>query len=192
MKEYGPHSHVASLIIKESIKILLLASIISSIGGMHLKPVEGTLVTILPLLILLPALNDMIGDFGTIVSSKFTTMLYLGLLGRKWWQSKHVHELILTILIVALIASVYIGSLSYLMASAKGYTFSTAIFLKVLIISIIATASLVGIIIIISIVGGIWIYKKKEDPNNFLIPITTSVADLGSLLFFSVLVTVFF
>ena len=192
MKEYGRTSHTVSVIVRESVKMLILASVISSIGGMNLKAIESTIIYIVPLLILLPALNDMIGDFGTIVSSKFTMMLYMGLVGRKWWESKKVQELVFTIFIIAMISSVYIGSLSYLIATAKGFGFSAAIFMKVLFVSVIATALLVGLIIMLSIIGGIWIYRKKEDPNNFLIPITTSVADLGSLILFSVMVMALF
>ncbi|MBI3190130.1 magnesium transporter [archaeon] len=192
MKEYGPHSHVAKVIIKESIKILMLAAVVSSIGGIHLKSIESTIITILPLLILLPALNDMIGDFGAIISSKFTTMLYMGFIGKDWWNSEKVHELIMTILVVALISAVYIGVLSYVFAVARGFELSFVLFFKVIVLALLSTFSLVGIIIIVSFVGGLWIYKKKEDPNNFLIPITTSIADLGSLMLFSLFVVLFF
>jgi mgtE-like transporter len=192
MKEYGPKSHVSWVIVKESFKILLLASIISSIGGTHLKIIENNLISIIPLLILLPALNDMIGDLGTIISSKFTTMLYLGLSTKRWWESDKVREMIKTIFMVAFVSSIYIGCLSYLFAYLKGFQFSAMLFLKVILVSVIATLFLVGIVIMISVVAGIWIYNKKEDPNNFLIPITTSIADLGSLLLFAFLVSIFF
>ncbi len=192
MKEYGPHSHVARIIIKESLTMLTFASVISSIGGVHLHNIQNQLVSILPLLILLPALASLIGSFGTVVSSKFTTMLYLGLSTQKWWHSEHVKSLVKTMLVIAIISSFYIGSLSYVMALLKGFEFSTLIFLKVMLIAILATLLLIGIIIIISIYGGLIIYKNKEDPNNFLIPISTSIADYGSLLLFSLLVTIFF
>ncbi len=32
------------------------------------------------------------------------------------------------------------------------------------------------------------VYKNGEDPNNFLIPISTAVADLGSMVIFTLLV----
>ena len=36
VKEYGPHTNVPKTIIKESFKILLLASLVSSFGGLGL------------------------------------------------------------------------------------------------------------------------------------------------------------
>ncbi len=192
MKEYGPHSHVARKIVGESFKMLFLASVISAIGGVQLHSVVGSIVTIIPLLILLPALNDMIGDFGTIVSSKFTTMLFLGKVPPKWWTSKIVHELIFTILVIGLISAVYIGFLAYFIAVARGFVFDTIIMSKILLISILSTLVLVTIICLVSIMGGLYIFHKKEDPNNFLIPMTTAIGDLGSMLIFSVMVAAMF
>ncbi|HLC67837.1 MAG TPA: magnesium transporter [archaeon] len=181
MKEYGPKSHVATVIIKESIKILILASVISSAGGFQMKNIESTLIQFLPLLILLPALNDMIGDFGTVASSKFTTLLFLGKVKKSWWGTPEVREIIKTMLAVAAISAVYIGALAYVIAVGKGFAFSTVMLAKTVMLSLLATATLTGIVLIISIVCGIWVYKRKEDPNNFLIPITTSLADVCSM-----------
>ena len=132
MKEYGPRSHIATVIVKESIKILLLASLISSLGGVHLKGIEDKFVTLVPLLILLPALNDMIGDFGTIAASKFTTMLFLGKVRGNWWESPDVRHMVKILFAVALISSVYIGALSYAMAYLRGFEFTWLLFGKVI------------------------------------------------------------
>src|SRR3989344_4456058 len=76
VKEYGPHSHVPRTIIRESIKILIFASVLSSLGGLALEHIKAIFVSVLPLIILLPTLNDMVGDFGTIIASRFSTMLH--------------------------------------------------------------------------------------------------------------------
>jgi cation transporter-like permease len=192
MKEYGPHSHVAHVIVKESLKILILASIISSIGGIGMESISSKLVVIIPLIILLPALNDMVGDFGCIVSSKFTSMLYLGKVGRKWWRSRHLHTLFLVILSTSFITSVFIGVAASIIAYWSGYSVTFEVFLKVLGIAVLSNIILVSVIFAISIVGGLAIFKRKEDPNNFLIPITTSFADLLNLAIFALLVGTFF
>ena len=182
MKEYGPHSHVAGNIIKESIKILILTSLISSFGGIGLQSIQDKIFLILPLIILLPALNDMTGDMGTIVSSKFTTMLYLRKIGKRWWASHELRKLFTTIVSIAFIASIYVGLVSTIISVYHGYALTQYVALSVLLLSIVSTLVIVGIIFLISIVGGIFIYNRKEDPNNFLIPITTSVADFGAML----------
>lgn len=190
MKEYGPKSHIASVIVKESLKIIILASILSSIGGIGLQSIRERILTILPLLILLPALNDMIGDYGTIISSKFTTGLYTGRI--KSLKSKEIHNLFTVIASIAIISSIYIGILSCTIAYFNGYSIAFPIIIKVLWVSILTTIALVMIIFFVSITTGLWIYSKREDPNNFLIPITTSVGDLGSMLIFSTMILLFF
>ena len=45
---------------------------------------------------------------------------------------------------------------------------------------------------IFSIIAGLHFYRKGEDPNNFLIPITTSIADLSNMFILSILVVLFF
>jgi mgtE-like transporter len=192
MKEYGPRSHVSRVIVNESLKVLILASILSSIGGIRLENIRSQIIAIVPLLILLPALNDMIGDFGSIVSSKFTTLLFLRKVPTKWWNSRLVHELIFTILVVALISSVYVSFLSCFIATARGFAFDIIVMTKVLLISVLATLALVSIICLISIMWGLYIFHKNEDPNNFLIPLTTAVADLGSMLIFGAMIVAMF
>ncbi|MBI4163120.1 MAG: magnesium transporter [Candidatus Aenigmarchaeota archaeon] len=192
MKEYGPHSHVAHTIFKESIKILLLTSIISSIGGIGLQHIERNLLTILPLLILLPALNNMIGAMGTIISSKFTTMLYLKKVEKKWWREHEVHKLIATLFAISTISSVYITLLATAFSVFRGFQFTQIIALKILALTMASTIIIVSIIFLVSIIGGIFIYKRKEDPNNFLIPISTSIADFGSMLVFVYFVALLF
>jgi cation transporter-like permease len=192
MKEYGPHSHVAHVIVRESVKILILASIISSIGGIGMEYISSRLVAIIPLLILLPALNDMVGDFGCIVSSKFTNMLYLGKVNRKWWKSRHLHKLFMVILFTSFLTSVFIGVAASIIAYWNGFSLTFDVFLKILSIAVMSNLIIVAIIFCISIIGGLGICGKNEDPNNFLIPITTSVADLLNLAIFAILVGMFF
>ena len=68
----------AKRIIRENLLSILIAVFISSIGGMFLKSFEEALFAIPALLVLIPALNDMAGDFGCIIASRFTTMFYAG------------------------------------------------------------------------------------------------------------------
>lgn len=175
-------------IIKESLGILILASIISTLGGIGLHAVQEKILMILPLLIIFPALNDMVGDFGITFASRYTTLLQQKKLGKKKFMNKALREHFLLILKIAMIAAFYISTLSLIIASLKGFKFDPLLYIKILIITIITTISLVLLIAFISIVAGKYFVKKKEDPDNLLIPITTSIADLGSMIIFSLLI----
>jgi len=183
---------LAKKIIKESVKILVAASIISSVGGIGFEVLKVKIAALIPLLIMLPALNDMIGDFGTIISSKFTMLLYQKKIHKSWWKSYELGDQFRIISTIALFAAFYLGVLSVIIAYIQGAAISIVEALKVIAIAFMSTATLVMVIFFLAIVGGLWVYKRGKDPNNFLIPITTSVADFSSLILFSLMVAFLF
>jgi cation transporter-like permease len=183
---------VAKRIIKESVKILIVASIISSAGGVGFEALKLKIAALVPLLIMIPALNDMIGDFGTIMSAKFTILLYQGKIPKKWWNSYELGDQFRIIATIALFAAFYVGIVSVLVTFLQGIPVNAIEALKVIAIAFMSTATLVLTIFFISIVGGLWVYKKGSDPNNFLIPMTTSIADFSSLVLFSLFIHFFF
>ncbi len=192
VKEYGPHANVPRTIIKESVKILLFASIISSVGGLALEQIKMVFISIMPLIIIVPTLNDMIGDCGTIISSRFSTMLLENRVGRNWLVNKELRKLFVQILMVSLLTTVISLSVALVISKFSGYALSADIVSKIFFINIIDVVLLVLILFLIAVLAGIYFYKKNEDPNNFLIPITTSIADFGNMIILSVLITLFF
>ena len=192
VKEYGEKSKAFKTIIKESVKILLLASIISSLGGFAIENIKNYFILIMPLIILLPTLNDMLGDYGTIISSRFSTMLHEGKIKKNFLKNKELKELIFQIFIIALIMGFFSIVAALTISNFFGYNASINIAVKIIIIILVDIILLVGILFLISIIGGLYFYRKGEDPNNFLIPITTSVADLGNMMILLILLTLFF
>ncbi len=192
IKEYGKHAHFAKNIIRESIRILLLASILSSIGGFGLETVGTKVSTIVPLLIILPALNTMIGSYGTITAGKLTHALFEGYVQGKWWKSHFVKDLFFTTMTLSIFSAIYIGIASSVLAAFQGFAFDFEVMRKIIGISLTSTIILMLVMFPMNMLLGNYIYRKKEDPNNFLIPISTSVADLGSLIMFTILVRFFF
>ena len=192
VKEYGPHTNVSKTIIKESIKILILASIISSMGGLGIESIRTVFTSLIPLIILLPTLNSLVGGFGIIVSSHFSTILHEGKLTGKLWKNKDTRKLSVQIIILALVTTLISSSLAILISTFSGYGLNIASVSKILFITIVDVVFIVSIIFLVSVYAGIYFYKKKEDPNNFLIPITTSIADFGNMILLSVLVILVF
>lgn len=191
VKEYGKNANVSKTIIKESLKILLLASVISSLGGLALEQIKTLFLSIMPLIILLPSLNNMIGNYGTIISSRFSTMLHEGEIKRKWKKNKELKKLFsqmtLMTIIGAILSSLIAIGITYF---SEGILWGTAI--KVFFIVLIDMFVLTNVLFFVATRAGIYIYKKKEDPNNFLIPITTSVADFTNMVVLAVLIILLF
>ncbi len=176
------HEKATSKILRESVQILAFSSIISSFGGIGLELVREKLLLFIPFLILVPAMNEMVGGFGAIVASKFTTALFTRKITRKnIWANPFVRSLFMSSMLAAVITSLYMGSIAYLLAFIKGFPFDVGLFINVISVSLVATMVLVTIIFIVSILGGLYVHKKGHDPDNYLIPLATGIADLGSM-----------
>lgn len=192
VKEYGPHSNALKTILKESIGILLFASLMSSFGGIFLENIKSTFISIIPLVILLPILNDMLGDYGTIISSRLSTMLHEGNMKRHIFKNEEIQKLFIQILSIALITAVLSSSMSLFVSTFSGYILTLESIVKIILITLIDVLLIVNSLFLISIYAGLYLFKKKEDPNNFLIPITTSIADFANMFILFILVIIFF
>ena len=182
---------IIATIIRESFKIIILASLLSSLGGVGLELINEKLVAILPLLIIFPALNNMIGNFGTIISANFTTLLFTKQLHARW-KSKKLKELLHNLAIIAFFSSIFLTVLACIISYYKGFPLTTDIFIKILLIVLICTIILVTLISLISISAGFYYYHLKKDPDNVLIALSTSIADFGALVIFSLLIFLMF
>ncbi|MBI5398338.1 magnesium transporter [Candidatus Woesearchaeota archaeon] len=180
-------------IFRETFSVMIISNIISSLGGLALHSVEKKLLILLPILIIVPGLNALIGGFASIVCSKFTTMLYLGEFPEgKWWQSHNFKALFSKVMVAALISSMYLAILAFVIAILRGFRFNPPLFIKITFMTIISTLILVALLLLFSIVTGLYIYHKKHDPNSYLIPLVTSIADVATMALFSVLLQFFF
>ena len=88
----------------------------------------------------------------------------------------------------ALIASIF----SLVFAGLKGFATTPSITSKIILIAIIDILLVSLVLFLISVFVGNYVYKKREDPNNFLIPISTSAADFLNILILVGLIILFF
>lgn len=172
----------------QSLPALILASSLSSLGGISLSLVREKILFILPLLVLFPALNDMVGDYGTILASKFTTWLYRGTIPAHWYHSYRLRNLVKNILLIALFYAVLISFFALLISHLQGFSLTGLVSLKIFLIAIITTISLVIFLSLFIFSLGIFFYQRKVDPDNILIPFATSLADFGALLIFGAII----
>jgi mgtE-like transporter len=177
----------------ESALILVIAAILRSIGGLGVQSINEKIVSIMPLLIILPALNAVVGNFGGIISSRFTTLLYLGLIRKNnWHKSRRVRMLFKKTIICALIISVYISLVACVFSALRGYEFKDIALLKVFVLVSTSVLILVVLIFFIAVTGGLIIHNLGHDPDNYLIPLTTSVSDLGGMIMLTILTILLF
>ncbi len=158
-------------------------------SGTLLSNNEEILYTFPIILLVLPSLNSLIGDISTVLISRLTSHLYLGTLSPKIQVSDRLKQDFYGLLMTILLSLVALISLGYLIGSATGIEIVNPL----LIISIIIITILIlfGLMFVLLFISSIFIFKKGKDPNNFLIPMVTSLADFLTPLFILVLIQIF-
>ncbi|MFX1500590.1 MAG: magnesium transporter [Promethearchaeota archaeon] len=162
-------------IFKESLIIVILSSLMGIISGTVLSSSAEILSTIPIMLLIIPALNSLIGDMSTVLVSRLTTHLYIGTLSPKIEISDRLKEDFYGLLITLVLSLVALLVLGYLVGIISGIRIVNPL-IMILIITI--TILLIFIILFIALfLGAILLFKRGKDPNNFLIPFVTSLAD---------------
>lgn len=192
MKEYGKKSNIAYTILKESLFALIFAFILGTISGVTLQKIRSNFLLFIPFIILLPSMNDMIGDYSMIMVSRLSTLVFTKNGKKNLWTSKEVRKIIETIISVAIFSATYIGILASIIAYFKGFMLTLGSALKVVEVSLLTTLLMLSLVITISAFGVFYVYSKKEDPNNLVMPLMTPIADLGTILIFSLVVSLIF
>jgi mgtE-like transporter len=159
--------------IKEAFFTLIIVAFIVNITGSVLSRI-GEVVGYRPgIYVIYPALLNIIGSVGAIVGSTATTKLALGSLVPSLKSIKNHRNQIIGVwiasfmmyLILALISSLYEGSVS------------SFVFLRFVALLSVTNISAAIIMIIISFSVAIITFYEGLDPDNFVIPIESSLAD---------------
>ncbi|MBN1682312.1 magnesium transporter [Candidatus Bathyarchaeota archaeon] len=157
-------------ICKEYFLTLVICSLIVNITGSSLSKISEAIGRRPEIYMVYPALIDTVGDVGSITGSTATTKMAIGIIGTKFRDIKgHLAE----------IGSAFIASLimfiAYAYVSAFFYGVKDIIQLMYILFS--THLIVVPIIVLISFVTAIETRKRGLDPDNFIIPIETSISD---------------
>lgn len=148
------------------------ASCISMLGGLGIEVVEANLLPIIPLVIALPALNTMVGDYATIIAA------HAGNPSERSASRKKLVKSIATSVIVNIVGTIV---LSLVFAYLRNYNFDTLFVIKF------SGFVLVSVVAIVSVMFGITytldrlLETRKLNPDDILIPIVTTVTDVFML-----------
>lgn len=141
------------------------------------------------ILLVLPSLNSLIGDMSTVLVSRLTSHLYIGTIPAKIQSSDRLKQDFYGLLITILLSLIALISLGYILGSVTGIEIVNPL----LIISIISITILIlfGFMFVVLFMGSILIFRKGKDPNNFLIPMITSLADFLTPLLILIFIQLF-
>lgn len=160
-------------IIRESILTMLLVSFIVNITGTILKQINSLSTTIKEIFITYPAVIDLIGDVGLIVGSAATTKLALGELTPSFSSIRKHTKNIISAWFTSILFFTILGASALILNNNLTYSGMLNLFPILLITNIIAFITIVIISYAISIV----MFKRGLDPDNFVIPLISTLAD---------------
>jgi len=176
-------------IFKESFIIVIISSMIGIVSGTFLSENQGIFYSFPIILLLLPSLNSLIGDISTILTSRLTSHLYIGIIPPKLKKSNKLIQDFYGLLITLILSIFVLLIIGYSLGIASGIE----IINPFLIISIIIVTILFlfGIMFIFLFISSILLFKLGKDPNNYLIPLTTSLLDFLTPLLLIIFLQIF-
>lgn len=156
--------------IREFLLTLVIVSVIVNVTGSGLESISKRIQRFPAVYASYPALIDTVGDVGSIIGSTLTTRLALGELELR----KESLAYIMKEAVYPWAASAVLF-IAYALISSAMYGLDSLVFLTIRFL--IMNVFVISVIIVIVLVTAWATYRRGLDPDNFIIPIETSLAD---------------
>ncbi len=149
-----------------------LASSISLLGGLGIEYVQEDIILLTPLLIAIPSLTNLVGDYAAIVAAH---------VGDPAKRNRSLVTLAKGIFTVIWLNIIAILILSLLTGRTRGFEADAVFVIKfTLFISISAVVTVAGMFLLAKTLD-ILLRKRRINPDELLVPIVTSLADVTML-----------
>lgn len=161
-----------------------LASSLSLIGGVGLEYISERILPLIPLIIAIPGLNDLVGDYASIIAAHAGDPKE-----NDPAQKRALRKSIFTVLIVNIIAIIILSIATSLL---RGYKIEPVFLLKFVAFVVGAAFITVSAMFAITQTLKFFLRKKRINPDELLVPVTTSIADIFMLLLVTLAVVLLF
>ncbi len=190
---YGLYTNkYVKTILKQSTPTLILCSFLGIFAGTVLDSFASILLNNPTILTLVPLFSGESGNLVSILGARLSSALHAGLIEAEFKFNEAVRNNFIIIILLCLIVYPFIAILAditSLLLNIEAFSI-----LHLILISLISGLVLIPIMIIIVFVIGIYSFKKGLDPDNVIIPISTSLTDALSnslLILFSTIILSF-
>ncbi len=166
-------------VLREGAPMVLLSSFIGTLGGVCLASIREGIEKKPAILMIYPALIDTLGDIGSILGAMVTTKLALGRISSFWGALKEGVAELVSVEIAAAVMHLLFGVFAFLLGTLTGFTPDLLLLVNITLIS-----NLLSFlpIFLLSVLIATQTFKHRLDPDNFVIPFVTSIADFGATL----------
>ena len=149
-----------------------IASSFSLLGGLGIESVDKLLLPITPLLIILPAMNSLVGDYATLIAAHAGDKTEAKL-GKKKLAQAIVPSLI--------ISTTLITSLGLLLGRHRGFDLDSVFIAKYCVFVILSILGGVSMMFGLTSLLDRLLKNRQLNPDDVLIPIITTVTDIFML-----------
>ncbi|MCW3997170.1 MAG: magnesium transporter [Candidatus Bathyarchaeota archaeon] len=160
--------------IKESLFTMILVALMVNITGTVLIGISNFVENRKEIYIIYPALIGMIGNVGSVIGSTATTKLALGLLQPSFSSMKRHIKSIFSAWGASLLMFIILAFLALLLTTPFSFSSLYNIISILFLTNVFAVLAIVLLTYSISILT----FKKGLDPDNFVIPVESSFADV--------------
>lgn len=154
-------------IIRQSLPLLVLLMMFEIFGGQLLNRNVDQLIAEPFYLILIPLINGIGGNIGSVLGARLCSGLHIGTIEPRL-RGKALRENIIGSLLLAGITYTFFGAIFYIVSTS----------LRLTVIVILTGLVLTCIVILLSVVTALLSFKRGIDPDNVVIPVLTTSADV--------------
>ncbi len=160
-------------IMRESLPTMVIVAFLVNVTGTLFKGIGDLVGSRREIYTVYPAMIDMMGDAGLVVSSAATVKLTLGVLTPSLASIKNHAKNIFSAWASTLLLFVVLGTIALAINGMFTFFEVTNLILILVLTNVIAFAAIVLVLYVISILT----FKRGLDPDSFVIPVGSSLAD---------------
>lgn len=166
-------------IIRESAPLIALMMIIEATGGSLLENMTAVFVSAPALLALVPLINAVGGNAGSIVGSRMASALHLGTV--KGFKDREVGENMVITGSMAVFAKLISASFIIFLLPFVGIAAGIDAF-KFLGITFIASLIVLSAVIPSAVITSMLAFRYGKSPDDFTIPVVSTVGDISGII----------
>lgn len=167
-------------IVRENVSLLSLCVIIQILGGQMLNANVEKLITFPIILMMVPVINSVGGNVGTVLGARLASGLHLGYIDITL-KNRELQENVFTSFLLGVITYGALALTAYLVAPFLGIGRMDV--LKLVTITMLSGTLLLFVLISITVAVAFASFRKGLDPDNTVIPVVTTVGDFAGIAF---------
>lgn len=175
-----PAEHTWLRITLASLPVLFGALVIGVLAGQILGYYQDRLVAVPVLLALVPAVNGIGGNVGSVLGARVSSGLRFGGLwsnGGKGFQRDVVASIILAVL-----SFTFLGVFAHVVAPLLGVAAPVTL-LELALTTLLAGASLILVMLVLVVIVGMLTHRFGWDPDTLVVPVLTTAGDTLGIVF---------